>query len=345
MLVMTVFASSAMAITVDGEISPSDEWDVYDEMVTDDIGDTCSTGYDITSLRMRVEGDTLYILMVLDGVPGDADNDGNPDTYTNSDPATCGCVNPSWTDYEGVGVGMPCPREQYGVEIDSNNNGGLDYTLMYCSGGPSLYDEDDFKILGAHTGAAHGTIVELSVDIDEYCDINPANYCVYGFADTQCNGNEDAIDQMCHFDAPPTAVCSFTPISCGQGTLSGTGSSDDGTIVEYAWDFYNDGTYDAFGNRGKIIGAWCRIDMEGQAPLLTLAKWEDFNKNNPIWKQYGSSMIIKCAENIGLKKISGKNSAGLVSSAEIIDKKYPQEIQDIDLEEGQVIETEAKIVE
>jgi len=48
-------------------------------------------------------------------------------------------------------------------------------------------------------------------------------------------------------DEPPEADCSFTQLSCGQGTLSGTGSSDDGVIVEYAWDFYNDGTYDAYG--------------------------------------------------------------------------------------------------
>jgi hypothetical protein len=311
MLVMTMFASSAMAITVDGEISPSDEWDVYDEMVTDDIGDTCSTGYDITSLRMRVEGDTLYILMVLDGVPGDADNDGNPDTYTNSDPAPCGCVNSLWTDYEGVGVGMPCPREQYGVEIDGNNNGGLDYTLMYCSGGPSLYDEDDFKILGAHTGAAHGTIVELSVDIDEYCDINPANYCVYGFADTQCNGNEDAIDPICHFDAPPTANCSFIPISCGQGTLSGTGSSDDGTIVEYAWDFYNDGTYDAYGETVSydIVGTYdVRLmvtDDMGQTANCTLsvtltcgpiADAKADGSDGPVTLPPGGKMVTFCGD-------------------------------------------------
>ena len=98
-----------------------------------------------------------------------------------------------------------------------------------------------------------------------------------------------------------------------------------------------------FGNRGKILGAWCKIDMEGQAPTVGTVKWEDFNKNTPIWKQYGGAMIEKVAQAIALKRVSG--ASGLVSTAEMIDTKYSKEIQAIDLEDGQVIETEAKIVE
>ena len=246
MLVMTMFASSAMAITVDGEINPSDEWDVYDEMITDNVGDTCSTGYDITSLWMRVEGDTLYIRMDINGVPGDADNDGNPDTYTNMDPGACGCPATAPYEYEGVGIGadpLNPTVEEYIALIDSDNNGAYDYSLKYQLGDSSLYDSA--KIDDATTVAAHGAIVELSVAIDQHCYIDPTNYCVKGSADTDCNGNEDYTVNMCHVGDPPEARFDFTPGDCGEGRLDATASTDsDGWIVSYGWDFDNDGDYD-----------------------------------------------------------------------------------------------------
>jgi hypothetical protein len=244
MMVMTMFASSAMAaIMVDGKVDPSTEWDTYDEKIVDvdpSAYPVCSTGYNITSLWMRVEGDTLFIRMDVEGTPGDADNDGDPDTNTSGMSCSCG-----W-DYVGVGVGALCTREQYLVEIDGDNDSDIDYILKYCSGGSSLYTESDVKIFGAHTDAEHGTIVEFSVDIDpDYCYINPANYCVQGWADTQCNGNEDPVDKICHFNPPPEANFTFTPGDCGKGRLDATASTDaDGWIVSYEWDFDGDGDYD-----------------------------------------------------------------------------------------------------
>ena len=246
MLVMTMFASSAMAITVDGEINPSDEWDVYDEMITDNVGDTCSTGYDITSLWMRVEGDTLFVRMDIDGVPGDADNDGNPDTHTNTDQNSCGCPIGEQGDFPGVGVGADPINptvEEYIALIDGDNDDAYDYSLKYQLGESSLYASA--KIDGATTVAAHGGIVELSVAIDQYCVIDPTNYCVKGSADTDCNGNEDYTVNMCHVGDPPEARFDFTPGDCGEGRLDATASTDsDGTIVSYDWDFDNDGDYD-----------------------------------------------------------------------------------------------------
>ena len=252
MLVMTMFASSAMAIIVDGMLDPS-EWDVYDEMVSDTVGDTCSTGYDITSLWMRVNDDTLFIRMNVTGVPGDADNNGNPDTYTNDGSGNnCGCPNPLFKDYVGVGVDTSCPREQYVVEIDGDNDGEIDYILKYCSGGSALYTADEVKISGV-THAAHDTIVELSVDLDQNCSINPANYCIQGWADTQCNGSEDHVDHMCHFDETPEAEFDFTPTTCGGGTLDASASSDDVEIVKWEWDFCDDGTGDYDDASGESV--------------------------------------------------------------------------------------------
>ncbi len=250
MLVMTVFASSAMAtIIVDGD--PSD-WDPSDKLCDDtDSQPAAPPGYNITSLWACIENGVFYARMDMVDVTGDADGDGD-DTTDN---------NIAGGDWPGVGVGAPhCHREQYYVEIDADNGGSsVDYVLRYCLGGSRLEDGDGNIIYGATTDAAHaGNTVELSVVLNEHCDIDPTGYCVYGWADTQTYGGEDKVGPVCRTDEPPTAVCSFTPISCGQGTLSGTGSSDDGTIVEYAWDFYNDGTYDAYGETVSydIVGTY-----------------------------------------------------------------------------------------
>ncbi|MEA1866221.1 MAG: PKD domain-containing protein, partial [Euryarchaeota archaeon] len=58
--------------------------------------------------------------------------------------------------------------------------------------------------------------------------------------------SEDLMD-ACYKNDPPEVVCNFIRTTCMKGELSGVGSSDDGEIVEYAWDFDNDGDYDAYG--------------------------------------------------------------------------------------------------
>ena len=61
-----------------------------------------------------------------------------------------------------------------------------------------------------------------------------------------------------------------------------------------------------FKDRGEIIGAWARGQMNGQEPVITFASMSEYDKSkNPlggkIWKQYTSSMIRKVAESMGLK--------------------------------------------
>ena len=249
MVVMLVFASTAMAITVDGD--PSD-WNPDDKLCDDeDVRNdgthytVYSTGYNITALWACIEDGVFYARLDVLGVAGDTDNDGDDTT-----------VASEW-EYPGVGEGGACVKEQYYIEIDADNGGrSLDYTLLYCAGGSRL-EGPDGTIPGATTNAAHaGNTVELSVVIDEHCDIDPTGYCVYGWADTQETGDEDPVGPECCIDEPPEVVCKFIRTTCEEGTLTGEGSSDDGTIVEYAWDFYNDGTYDAYGETVsyKIVG-------------------------------------------------------------------------------------------
>ncbi len=70
-----------------------------------------------------------------------------------------------------------------------------------------------------------------------------------------------------------------------------------------------------FKDRGEIIGAWCRGQMEGQDPVTIFVSWAEYNKGGNIWKMYGSAMIRKVAEAMVLKRIAG--ISGLVTEAEI----------------------------
>jgi len=237
MLVMTMFASSAMAaIIVDGD--PND-WNPDDKLCDDeDIYnnvpyEVLTTGYNITSLWVRIENGVFYARMDVLGVAGDADNDGNDTTGTYGD------------DWPGVGGGAACVKEQYYVEIDADNGGSsVDYTLLYCAGDSRL-ENIAGTISGATTNAAHaGNTVELSVVIDSYCDIDPTGYCVNGWADTQNVGDEDWVGPVCRTSYPPEARFDFTPGDCGEGRLDATASTDDGTIESYEWDFNNDSVYD-----------------------------------------------------------------------------------------------------
>jgi hypothetical protein len=239
MLVMTMFASSAMAtITVDG--NPSD-WDPSDKLCDDeDIygGNPYvveSSGYNITSLWACIENGVFYARMDMIGVTGDADGDGN-DTTTTHGPNT---------EWPGVGEGTACDNEQYYVIIDADNGGSsVDYILKYCSGGSRL-ENISGTIYGATTDAAHaGHTVEISVVLNEHCDIDPTGYCVEGWADTQTIGNEDWVGPVCRTNDPPEARFNFTPGDCGEGRLDATASTDDGTIEKYEWDFDNDSVYD-----------------------------------------------------------------------------------------------------
>jgi len=205
-MVTAVFAvMPAAAITVDGD--PSD-WDPGDKLCDDpdEVGANIQ-GYDMESLWGVIESSTLYARIDVYGVAGDADDDGsNTDSDTFEKP--------------GVGEGAPCDYEQYYVEIDADNDGDMDYILKYCSGTSVLLAGDGITpIPGATTDAAHistpGTpnnTVELSVVIDgTYCDINPNDYCLRGWADTQLDGAEDYTSEVCLTKLPPTPVPILSP--------------------------------------------------------------------------------------------------------------------------------------
>ena len=100
-------------------------------------------------------------------------------------------------------------------------------------------------------------------------------------------------------------------------------------------------------DRGKIIGAYAlgyRDDRE--YPVYVYAHFDEyFKKNSSIWTQYGSAMILKCAEAMMFKRLF--SISGLVTKEEIAIEKDDGTI-DMPFEpqrEGQVTKSEEKIID
>jgi hypothetical protein len=70
-----------------------------------------------------------------------------------------------------------------------------------------------------------------------------------------------------------------------------------------------------FRDRGNIIGAWARGEMDGETPVTAYASIKEYDKGSNIWKTYKSAMIKKVPESMVLKRIAG--ISGLVTEAEI----------------------------
>jgi phage recombination protein Bet len=70
--------------------------------------------------------------------------------------------------------------------------------------------------------------------------------------------------------------------------------------------------------RGKIIGAWAKVDHKHRKPVIVYADFQEYNSDTSnTWKQYPSAMIQKVAEVLALKRQFG--ISGLVTKEEMKD--------------------------
>ncbi len=77
------------------------------------------------------------------------------------------------------------------------------------------------------------------------------------------------------------------------------------------------------GERGKIIGAWSKVDRAGRQPVIQFADFSEYNDSkSTTWQKYPSAMILKVAEVLALKRQFGIN--GLVTQEEL--SVFPDEI-------------------
>jgi len=67
--------------------------------------------------------------------------------------------------------------------------------------------------------------------------------------------------------------------------------------------------------RGKIIGAWARVDRKGYKPFIAYVPFDEYNQNTTTWQKYPSAMIQKVAEAFALKRAF--NISGLVTREEL----------------------------
>lgn len=67
--------------------------------------------------------------------------------------------------------------------------------------------------------------------------------------------------------------------------------------------------------RGKIIGAWARVDRRGYKPFIAFVPFDEYNQNTTTWQKYPSAMIQKVAETFALKRAF--NISGIVTREEL----------------------------
>ena len=68
--------------------------------------------------------------------------------------------------------------------------------------------------------------------------------------------------------------------------------------------------------RGKIIGAWAKVDHKINRPVITYVPFNEYySEKSTVWKQYPTAMIVKVAEVFALKRQFG--ISGLVTREEM----------------------------
>ena len=241
MLVMTMFASSAMAITVDGRIDPSDEWNSW--KLADDEDSPWNNGYDLHAVWQHYDAseDKLYFRYDTDGIAGDSDGTQGPNL-------------PAFpNDQDGVG-----DHEQYLIGIDADNNPatGVDITLPgvtypgfellvdFHNNIPKVYwyDENGDPATAPVTGFVaeakiattepYTHVVEFSINkVSGFMDHRL--YSLYGYAGSSMEGYpEDPLlepFEVVEFDFDFEGICCYN--------MEFNGTMSFGSIVNHTWDF------------------------------------------------------------------------------------------------------------
>ena len=236
LMVIAVFASSAMAITVDGRINPSDEWNSWKLADDEDQPWALVNGFDLLAVWQHYEEseDKLYFRYDTDGIAGDSNGNGNPNE-----------PNDGWNEQWGVGR-----HEQYVVALNLDNDDttglnirgypGFDLTVKYTDNTPEVewHNPSITEPAGFVAEAKIATdppfthVVEFSVNkVSEYMD--PRLYIVYGYAGSAIDeiNPEDPLSEpieVLEFNFEPEGICCYN--------MRFTGVSS-GNIVNHSWDF------------------------------------------------------------------------------------------------------------
>jgi phage recombination protein Bet len=76
--------------------------------------------------------------------------------------------------------------------------------------------------------------------------------------------------------------------------------------------------YNAFSERGPILGAWATVQREGKLPFTALVRFSEFNQpNSPTWRQMPNVMIAKVARSTALRMAYPERFGGIYEAAEM----------------------------
>lgn len=70
-----------------------------------------------------------------------------------------------------------------------------------------------------------------------------------------------------------------------------------------------------FNDRGKIIGAWAKVEFDGKKPIVVYASASEYKQSKDVWNRYESAMMRKVPESMALRV--GAGITGLVTQEEI----------------------------
>ena len=225
---------------VDGVRSPG-EWDEAWKLA-DDPDDPWNNGYDLLRVYHHYEAgeDKMYYMYEVDGIAGDSDGDGNPNTPDDG-------FNDQW------GVGS---KEGYLIALNADNDTttgitlhgypGYDLTVELRNNTPQVtwhtagMEPSGFVAEAAiKTAEPYTHVVEFSIsNVSEFMD--PTEYVFFGYIGSQMDAyEEDYLEQpVTPPSIPPVLEFDFEHICCLNMRFNGSASHDpDGDIVNHTWDF------------------------------------------------------------------------------------------------------------
>jgi phage recombination protein Bet len=82
-------------------------------------------------------------------------------------------------------------------------------------------------------------------------------------------------------------------------------------------------TYNPFGARGSIVGAWCIVRRKGMLPFSAMVRFSEFNQaGSPLWKDKPAVMIEKVARSTALRRAYPEALSGIYAPEELGDKGH-----------------------
>ena len=77
-------------------------------------------------------------------------------------------------------------------------------------------------------------------------------------------------------------------------------------------------SYNPFEDRGRVLGAYCVVHVEGKMPFSAMARFSEFfDGNSPLWKNKPHVMIEKVARSTALRRAFPEQFGGIYDPAEM----------------------------